>query len=135
MVQRVLIRGGDASAMRVSLPGYDVNSATIDQTCFDSRWSGLVPYLRGQVSSASDAAATVYFGETLAAPPLFLGHFQNTFNGAPITVFANTCTMFRGGGTDQWWYVIVTQSYLQFRAKSGGQVARLTYTLLKRPAG
>jgi hypothetical protein len=134
-MEGVLIQGGQQSVMLVTLPGYNVETATIDQTCFDSRWSGFTPYATGQLFSANDVAATFAFGETLDQPPLFLGHFVNLFNGSPLTVYENTPTMFRGGGTDQWWYALVTTSFLQFRAKFGNQAARLTFKLFRRTAG
>ncbi|WP_407122736.1 hypothetical protein [Bradyrhizobium sp. STM 3561] len=131
----MLIKGGASAAMTVSLPGYDVTTADITQTCFDSRWSGLVPYLRGTIDDINDGGATVSFGETLAEIPLFIGHFKTLSGGVPTTTYANTCTMFRGNGTDQWWYAEVGTSYLKFRAKFGSQASRLYYTLFKRPAG
>jgi hypothetical protein len=135
MVQRVLIQGGAAATMRCSLPGYDVVSANPDQTCFDARWSGFIPYIKGVVQSASDVAATVGFGETLDVAPFFAGYAQAMAGGVPTSGFGNTPFMLRGGGTDQWVYVITTTSYMQFRANYGGQTFQLTYTLFKRPAG
>jgi hypothetical protein len=135
MVQRVLIQGGAAATMRCSLPGYDVVSATPDQTCFDARWSGFIPYIKGVVQSSNDVAATVGFGETLDVAPFFAGHAQVMAGGVPTSVYGNTPFMLRGGGTDQWVYVITTTSYMQFRARYGGSIFQLTYTLFKRPAG
>lgn len=135
MVNRVLIQGGQAAAMRVSLPGYDVNSATPDQTCFDSRWSGFIPYLKGTVQGANDVAVTVNFGETLDVAPFFSGYGQSMSGGVPTTSYGNTPFMLRGGGTDQWLYVLTTTSYMQLRVKYGAQAFRLTYQLFKRPAG
>ena len=132
----VLIQAGQQNVMLVTLPGFQVETATIDQTCFDSRWSGFSPYALGQLTSGNDNPATFSFGETLDQPPMCLSHFV-TLNpgGAPTTVFENTPTMLRGGGTDQWWYVLVTTSFLQFRSKFGGQSSRLTFKLFKRIAG
>lgn len=137
MVNRVLIQGGQAAAMRVSLPGYDVVSATPDQTCFDARWSGFIPYIKGTVQGANDVAATINYGETLDVAPFFSGYAQgiNSGTGLPTTAYGNTPFMLRGGGTDQWLYVLTTTSYMQLRVKYGGQVFRLTYQLFKRPAG
>src|SRR3954471_18547971 len=101
-----LIQAGQQNVMLVTLPGFNVETATIDQTCFDSRWSGFSPYATGQLVSGNDAPATFAFGETLDQPPMFLGHFATLGpSGAPIAVYANTPTMFRGNGEDRWWYV------------------------------
>ena len=135
MVNRVLIQAGQAAAMRVSLPGYDVASATPDQTCFDSRWSGFIPYLKGTAQSSNDAVVTVNFGETLDVAPFFSGYGQTMNGGVPTTAYGNTPFMLRGAGTDNWLYVLTTTSYMQFRAKYGGSIFRLTYQLFKRPAG
>jgi hypothetical protein len=135
MVQRVLIQGGAAATMRCSLPGYDVVSATPDQTCFDARWSGFIPYIKGVVQGANDVPVTVGFGETLDVAPFFAGYTQDIFGGAPTTAFGNTPFMLRGGGIDQWIYVLTTTSYMQLRVKYNTNTFRLTYTLFKRPAG
>jgi hypothetical protein len=137
MVRRVLIQGGAAATMRCSLPGYDVVSATPDQTCFDARWSGFVPYLKGTVQTSNDVAQNVFFGETLDVAPFFAGYAQsiNITTGLPDYVYGITPFMFRGGGEDYWVYVLTTTSYMQFRAKYDSSPYRLTYTLFKRPAG
>ena len=135
MARRVLIQGGAAATMRCSLPGYDVVSANPDQTCFDARWSGFVPYLKGTVQSYNDIAVNVNYGETLDVAPFFAGYAQMFFGGTPVTVYGNTPFMLRGGGTDQWAYVLTTTSYMQLRVKYGGSIFQLTYTLFKRPAG
>ena len=135
MVNRVLIQAGGAAAMRVSLPGYDVSSATPDQTCFDSRWSGFIPYLKGIVDTANDVTVTVNFGETLDVAPFFSGYGRTLTGGVPTTAYGNTPFMLRGNGIDQWLYVLTTTSYLQYRAKFGAQAFRLNYQLFKRPAG
>lgn len=136
MVKRVLIRGGQSAAMLVSLPGVDVGSATINQTCFDSRWSGYTPYAIGKLTSFNDNPAMFNFGETLDQPPLCLSNFVIlNGSGLPSTTFSNTPAMLRGGGIDQWWYVLCTTQFLQFRAKFGGSAATLSFSLFKRTSG
>lgn len=132
MVARVLIQGGVASAMRVSFPGYDVNTADLNQTCFDSRWSGSTVYLKGQVDVASNSNTTVSFGETLSAPPMFVGTARSAITP---TAYGNTMFFFKGNGIDQWFYVSVTTSYLFWSVNGLGGTWRLTYALFKRPAG
>jgi hypothetical protein len=132
MTARGLITTG---TMRISLPGYDVNSADIDQTCFDSRWSGVTPYLKGTLSSANNVPATVGFGENLASPPMFYGYFQNiNGGGTPLSVFGNTMTMLRGGGTNNWWYVEVSVNAILFQVQFGSQAATLHFVLFKKVA-
>lgn len=133
-MKRVLIQSGIDACMRVSMPGYDVDSADIEQTCFDSRWSGFARYLQGSVDSANDVAATVSFGETLAAPPLFVGYHDP---GIVLTPGAQLQSpwMFRGGGSDEWGYVSVSTTSMVFRFKFGSQTSRLYYSLFRRIAG
>jgi hypothetical protein len=137
MVKRVSIRGGQSAAMTVSLPGVDVTNATINQTCFDSRWSGYTPYAIGQIVSGNDNPSMFFFPETLDQPPMCLCHFATLGpSGAPAGGAGEfTPTMLRGNGTDQWWYVLVTANFLQFRSKFGGQNSRLTFSLFRRTAG
>lgn len=81
MVDRVLIRGGQSAAMRVSLPGYDVQTANISQLAFDARFANLLVYRRGTVAiTGSGADNFIPFGETLDKPPLgffIMGHFPS----------------------------------------------------------
>lgn len=131
-VQRAIIQPG---LMRVSFPGIEVTTADIDQTVFDSRWSGVAPYLKGTLDSANDGAAIQYFGETLPSPPLAFCYFRSLNAGVPTTTFGNSPTMFRGNGTNNWWYVEVGTTAIQFRSLFGSQVSRLYYTLYKKVAG
>lgn len=141
MAGRVLIQGGNNAAMLVSLPGFDVNSANIDQTCFDSRWSGLNPYRAGATldATANGPTAVSSFGETLDLPPLFIGGFRNiNSSGVPLSDYMTQPYFYRGGGTDYWWYVVTTTSNIQFQVfdNTGGSTFwRLYYTLFRRPAG
>lgn len=141
MVQRVLIKGGQAAAMTVSLPGVDVTTADCNQTCFDSRWSGLTPYMKGTVavqgSNSGNAFAQVSFGETLDAPPLFFGYGQIiTSSGQPTSSFGTTPYMLRGNGTDEWFYVGVSTNALTWMVNGwGASIVRLTFSLFKRTSG
>jgi hypothetical protein len=136
MVKRVSIRGGQSAAMTVSLPGVDVSNATINQTCFDSRWSGYTPFAIGQLTSQNDNAAVFYFPQTLDQPPMCLCHFATLLpSGAPTGIAEFSPSMLRGNGTDQWWYVSVDTNALLFRAKFSNVVSRLTFSLFRRTAG
>jgi hypothetical protein len=135
VTQRVLIQGGQASAMRVSMPGIDVTTADVDQTVFDSRWSGLIPYRTGQLTSVSQSTSTFSFGETLDQPPMCVCHFVTLANGSPTSTFRNTPTIFRGNDVNNWWYVVVSTSYVQFNSLFGNQASLLTFTLFKRVGG
>lgn len=136
MVGRVLIQGGAASAMRVSFPGYDVNSADLNQTCFDSRWSGCTFYMKGSVVVANNSNTTVNFGETLTEPPVFTGHArQVNASNVPTNTFGNTMNFFKGNGLDIWLYVSVSTSSIFFSVNGYSGYFRFTYLLFKRPAG
>jgi hypothetical protein len=140
MVQRVLIQGGQAAAMTVSLPGVDVTTADCNQTCFDSRWSGLTPYMKGTIGvqgGSGNAFSQLSFGETLDAPPLFFGFGQIIgANGQPTTTFGTTPYMLRGNGTDEWFYIGVTNSVLTAMVNGwGASYIRFTFSLFKRTSG
>lgn len=121
MVDRVLIRGGASAAMRVSLPGFDVNTANLSQLAFDARFANLEVYRKGAVSiSGSNAVNSFPFGETLSAAPLGLFVF-NVFNpgdgvlrgqapfivktttGGPITYSNAYAAVSASGMTLQFW--------------------------------
>lgn len=90
MTDRVLIQGGSNSVMRVSLPGYDVNTATLAQLAFDARFANRAIYLRGSISfnpSSGGLSRDVLFGETLAAPPI--GFCYTNGGQAPFTSYYN----------------------------------------------
>lgn len=74
MVDRVLIQPNGLAAMRVSLPGHNVHTAAMDQLVFDARFSGYRLYLRGEtrfiLNGATQDGTSVWFGETLATPPI-----------------------------------------------------------------
>ena len=136
MVKRVLIQGGASAAMLVSLPGIDVTGGiNCDQTCFDSRWSGLIFYRKGTIDSANDVAAAYGYGETLPTPPMLFGYVRTLAGGAPTTAFGNSFNMLRGGGIDQWWYAEMQVNQFIFRAKFGAQASRLWFAIYQRPAG
>jgi hypothetical protein len=142
MVKRVLIQGGQAAAMTVSLPGIDVTTADCNQTCFDSRWSGLTPYMKGTVQLTGSNGGNVFqqisFGENLDAPPLFFGFGQliNPATGQPTSPVGTTPYMLRGNGTDEWFYVGIATNSLTFMVNGwGASIVRLTFSLFKRTSG
>lgn len=134
MVKRVIIRGGASSAMIVSLPGYDAETATLNQTCFDSRWSGLIPFLSGQISRTGTGTSSASFGQTLDQPPLFVGHVQAIgASGTPTTTFGTTPYKLQAS-SDEYFLVDVGVAGMNFSVNGwGNSILRLTYTLFKRP--
>lgn len=138
MVQRVLIQGGQAAAMTVSLPAIDVTVADCNQTCFDSRWSGLNPFMKGSVAVSNGGSAGVGYGQTLDVPPLFFGYGQiiNPSNGQPTNEFGTTCYMLRGNGIDEWFYASVGTSGISFAVNGWTNLTvRFTFALYKRTSG
>ncbi len=74
MVARVKIQGGIGAAIQVSLPGYDVNSATLDQMAFDGRFANMELIMAGFVSVPYQTWVTVYFPTAYAiVPRVFMG--------------------------------------------------------------
>lgn len=74
------MRGGASAALRVSLPGFDVDAANLSQLAFDARFANLQVYAKGSVTiSGSNVSNSYSFGETLPAAPLGFFVF-NVFN-------------------------------------------------------
>lgn len=75
-----LIGTGDAS-LRMSLDGYDVDTATLDQMAFDARFANMERYMEGfavapYLGNSNTTSATVYFGRTFSTPPIVLAMWQ-----------------------------------------------------------
>lgn len=75
MTERVLIEPG---RMAVSLPGFNVHTASIDELAFDSRFASVGLAERGEVSvprraegAAQPGSVTVAFARDYGHPPLF----------------------------------------------------------------
>ncbi|MCP1852783.1 MULTISPECIES: hypothetical protein [unclassified Bradyrhizobium] len=134
MTQRVLLQGGAGAKLVVSKPGIDASVANLDQTVFDSRWSGHQFYLSGTLDSINDSTAQLNFGETLDAPPFMLGYCDPSILLNPGAQYL-MCESFRGSGTDFWIYAAVTTSAIVFRFKFGNQQGRLYFSLFRRIAG
>ncbi|MDI2110299.1 MULTISPECIES: hypothetical protein [Bradyrhizobium] len=134
MTTRVLAQGGAVARLVVSKPGIEATLANLDQTVFDSRWSGHQFYLKGVLDSGNDSVAQWPFGETLDAPPFMLGYCDTNIILSPGTQYLQ-CEAYRGGGTDFWIYAAVTTSSIVFRFKFGNQVGRLYFSLFRRIAG
>lgn len=66
MVDRVLFT---ADTIKVSKPGYDVNTAAAQDLCWDGSAPGLGVYMTGVVTVAPDSSETVNFGATLSYIP------------------------------------------------------------------
>lgn len=134
MTQRVLAQGGANAKLVVSKPGIDASVANLDQTVFDSRWSGHQFYLSGTLDSINNSIAQLNFGETLEAPPFMLGYCDPSILLNPGAQYL-MCEAYRGGGTDFWIYAAVGTSFIQFRFKFGNQQGRLYFSLFRRIAG
>ncbi|MGY4224319.1 hypothetical protein ACVMIH_001680 [Bradyrhizobium sp. USDA 4503] len=134
MTQRVFMQGGPSARLVVSKPGVDAALANLDQTVFDSRWSGHQFYLSGTLDSINDSTAQLNFGETLDAPPFMLGYCDPSILLNPGAQYL-MCEAYRGGGTDFWIYAAVTTSSIVFRFKFGNQQGRLYFSLFRRIAG
>ena len=134
MLRRVFAQGGANAVLSVSLPGFDAQTANIDQMCFDSRWSGHQFYKSGQITSSNDVASTFYFGETLDAVPLMVGYVDPAYQYNPGAQLFSPQS-FRGNSEDRWWYAAVYTSQLVFRAKYGNQGGLLYFALFRRIAG
>ncbi|PDT77171.1 hypothetical protein [Bradyrhizobium sp. C9] len=134
MIQRVLMVGGANAKLVVSKPGIDASVANLDQTVFDSRWSGHQFYLSGTLDSINNSIATQSFGETLPEVPFMLGYCDPSILLNPGAQYLQ-CEAYRGGGTDFWIFAAVSASAIQFRFKFGNQQGRLYYSLFRRIAG
>jgi hypothetical protein len=86
MVQRTIIRGGAAAAIQVSLPGFDVTTASLQQMAFDARFGFMQEIKRssGDFGAGStdytyggNRDVTHYWDYALAQPPLVVARFRN----------------------------------------------------------
>lgn len=123
MVARVLIRGGQLSCIRVSLPGVDVNGANLTQLAFDAQFANLTLYMRGFVNITQNSPQTVFFGETLAQPPLC---FCSINSNTPFYTHNN------GNGQETYASAIVSTSGVRFEFWAGGNTPVPVYFALIR---
>jgi hypothetical protein len=95
---RVRLRGGVAAALQVSLPGYNVETTTLNNMAFDARFANKQVFFRTQVQMPEINAInagydqTIYFPEALAQPPLCFVQIHTlpgTFGGA-VSAFGST---------------------------------------------
>jgi hypothetical protein len=123
MVDRVLMKGGALASLQVSLPGFDVNTATLDQMAFDARFSNTSLIMSGSVYVPAETWTTVYFPQSYSTiPRVFCAY--NDGGGAnpnpdtnPVTVTAPLACLTSGGGTYLGMDLCqVTNSYMQFYA-------------------
>lgn len=114
MVDRVLIQNGQAAAIQVSLPGFDVKTATLDQMVFDARFANMNLFLKGSIFLTNGSWFTVGFGTTFPTIPRVLAGFQNGGQLASVTMPDASLT--NHGSYQHWNAVQVTNSYAQFGA-------------------
>ncbi len=123
MVDRVRIRGGQAAALQVSLPGYDVTTATLDQMAFDARFANMTLVMRGVVFVPHETWTTVYFPTTYSAVPRLFCGLGGAWNqaAATITQIQNPSAILTSNqGT--WLNIrmaLITASYIQFYSGYG----------------
>jgi hypothetical protein len=114
MVDRVWIRDGQAAAIQVSLPGYDVKTATLDQMVFDARFANMNLFLKGSLYLTEGSWFTVGFGTTFPTIPRCLVGFQNS--GLISSMYMPSAALTNHGSFQYWNAAAVTNSYAQFGA-------------------
>lgn len=108
LVKRFLITPGK---LRVSLPGFDVTTANLDQMAFDERFASIGQAVKGSVAiaggltpnSAYPHTQTVLFGRSFPFPPFFVGTYDAAgFGGIelPINGQRLTASVIGGGGAN-----------------------------------
>lgn len=75
MTKRVLMQSGQAAALQVSLPGYDVTTATLDQMAFDARMGNLRKIIEGGVGIAFPGSASISYPTSYATIPRVVAIF------------------------------------------------------------
>lgn len=81
MVQRVLIQDGAAAGIQVSLPGFDVTTATLNQMAFDSRFANMHLVIQGVVFVSWETPTTVFFPQAFSTIPRLICGMGSTFGG------------------------------------------------------
>lgn len=135
LIPRVLIKGGAIDLISVSMPGFDVTAAALDQMQFDSRWAGLQIYMQGTLTAAGnnsggEGTASATFPSTLPEIPLMMGYVTQGANA-----FGWTPAVFRGNAEDYWWAAQVSTSSITFRSQAFATTLTLHYTIFQRPSG
>jgi hypothetical protein len=82
---------GQSAALQVSLPGFNVETTTLNNMAFDARFANMHVFLKTQVSFGEIVGRndvlqqTIFYPETLPQPPLCLVRIQQTAGtgGAP----------------------------------------------------
>lgn len=102
MVDRVLIKGGVAAAMQVSMPGFDVNSASLANMAFDARFANMHLVAQGLVYVNWETETFVAYGTTYATiPRVFCGFVppSSSPNPDPIEITSPDAVLTSGSGT------------------------------------
>jgi hypothetical protein len=111
MPKRVLIKGGSAAALQVSLPGFDVTTATLDQMAFDARFANLTVIMKGALAVTQNNWQTIYFPQAYPVIPRALVNFQ--LNEAPAVCSMPAASLTNHGAYNYWHAVLMTNSYCQ----------------------
>lgn len=121
MVNRVKFQGGALASLKVSLPGYDVDTATFDQLAFDARFANMTLIMSGKIFCPWETWTTVYFPTTYSTiPRAFLGYNNSGGSSAspsadPTRIVCPGAVLTSGSGTYLWMNIaFVTTSYMQF---------------------
>lgn len=131
MTNRIRIQAA-ISAFKVSLPGVDVDSATLDQLCFDAAFGTVFPFASGFVGvtpaqSGAPGGVNVGYPMGLPTPPLCFytisaqgGLFwarsnlpaeaQQRVSATITTVSVNFYHWGGGSGTHACWYTLLRQA-------------------------
>jgi len=112
MPKRVLIQGGQAAAIQVSLPGFDVTTATLDQMAFDARFGHLRLLMNGVIYIPYNTYQTVSYGTTLSRIPRVVACFeQAAIQASAVAPNGNLPT---GSAYNSLQQVEATASYVNF---------------------
>lgn len=97
--------------MQVSLPGFDVATATLDQMAFDARFANMAVILKGSIGLSVNSWATVPFSTGYATVPRALVGFR--LNSGPTKASMPAARLTNHGSYQNWQAVLVTNSYAQ----------------------
>jgi hypothetical protein len=112
MTRRVLIQGGQAAAIQVSLPGFDVLSATLDQMAFDARFGNMRLVQSGTIYVPNLTTQTVYLPTSYSTVPRVVAGFEQA--NTPFACSGPVQSVGSGLVINSAYLVFATQSYLQF---------------------
>lgn len=142
IIKRASIKGGAAASLRMSLPGYDVDTATLDQMAFDARFANMERYTEGfsvaPFTGVDGPTSTPFisFGRTFSTVPIVLALWggDNPFSNPAARYSLNSFDIIwnTSSNTPQsYFFLTVTQSGMQFTAFSGFGTYFFQYIVFK----